>query len=178
MWEAGTGNPGHCSFRSLASGEHTLGQILSVLHAGDDDARDIVKLDMEIIRGIDSDSRKQVIVRLTLQMLADLGIIPICEGVETRRELETLRDTGVDLIQGYVLARRWRSGPARCKCWKAPPRSRATKIDNRDAFRSPVTSVPRAARSSLMSYRPTFDVIGSNTICAVHTPSGDTTSAS
>ncbi|WP_333780406.1 EAL domain-containing protein [Hyphomicrobium sp. DMF-1] len=66
---------------------------------------DIVKLDMEIIRGIDSDSRKQVIVRSTLQMLADLGIIPICEGVETRRELETLRDMGVDLIQGYVLAK-------------------------------------------------------------------------
>ncbi len=66
---------------------------------------DIVKLDMELVRDIDTDRSKRVVVRHTLAMLADLGIVALCEGVETASELAALRDLGVDLIQGYVLAR-------------------------------------------------------------------------
>lgn len=66
---------------------------------------DIVKLDMELIRDIDTDSVKQTIVCHTLHILEDLGITPVCEGVETHAEFETLRDLGVDLMQGYLLAR-------------------------------------------------------------------------
>jgi EAL domain-containing protein (putative c-di-GMP-specific phosphodiesterase class I) len=65
---------------------------------------DIVKLDMELIRGIDRDGVKRRIVAHTLAMLNDLGIQPLCEGVETAGELATLRDLGVHLIQGYLLA--------------------------------------------------------------------------
>ncbi|AVO46471.1 EAL domain-containing protein [Phreatobacter cathodiphilus] len=66
---------------------------------------DIVKLDMNLIRDIDTDGARRILVRHTLAMLADLGITTICEGVETPGELAALRDLGVDLIQGYVLAR-------------------------------------------------------------------------
>jgi len=66
---------------------------------------DIVKLDMELIRGIDTDRVKQQIVRSMLGMLADLDIQTICEGVETVDELRALQDLGASLIQGYVLAR-------------------------------------------------------------------------
>jgi EAL domain-containing protein (putative c-di-GMP-specific phosphodiesterase class I) len=66
---------------------------------------DLVKLDMELIRGIDKSGVKQAIVRNTLGMLRDLGITPICEGVETVGEFEALRDLGVDLMQGYLFAR-------------------------------------------------------------------------
>ena len=66
---------------------------------------DIVKLDMELIRGIDVDRVKRVIVQNTLNMLADLGIRPICEGVETVAEFEVLRDLGVELMQGYLIAK-------------------------------------------------------------------------
>ncbi|WP_439572890.1 EAL domain-containing protein [Phreatobacter sp.] len=66
---------------------------------------DIVKLDMDLIRGIDSDRARRIVVRHTLAMLADFGITAICEGVETTDELSALRDLGVDLIQGYVFAR-------------------------------------------------------------------------
>lgn len=65
---------------------------------------DIVKLDMELIRGVDRDRVKQRIVRSMLDLLTDLGIQTICEGVETPDELRTLQDLGVRLIQGYVLA--------------------------------------------------------------------------
>jgi EAL domain-containing protein (putative c-di-GMP-specific phosphodiesterase class I) len=66
---------------------------------------DFVKLDMELIRNVDRSSVKQVIVRNTLNMLNDLGITPICEGVETAEEFETLRELGVDLMQGYLFAK-------------------------------------------------------------------------
>lgn len=66
---------------------------------------DIVKLDMALIRDIDTDKVKRTIVRNTLNMLRDLGIEPICEGIETLGEYDALRDLGVTLMQGYLLAR-------------------------------------------------------------------------
>jgi EAL domain-containing protein (putative c-di-GMP-specific phosphodiesterase class I) len=66
---------------------------------------DIVKLDMALIRDIDTDPVKRTIVRNTLNMLRDLGVEPVCEGIETPAEQEVLRDLGVDLMQGYLLAR-------------------------------------------------------------------------
>ncbi|KXG87450.1 EAL domain-containing protein [Agrobacterium bohemicum] len=66
---------------------------------------DIVKLDMEMIRGIDIDRVKRTIVKHTLGMLEELSIVPLCEGVETVEELKVLRDLGVSLIQGYVFAK-------------------------------------------------------------------------
>ncbi len=66
---------------------------------------DIVKLDMDLIRDIDTDRAKRIMVRHMLAMLSDLGIVTICEGVETMGELAVLRDLGVELLQGYALAR-------------------------------------------------------------------------
>lgn len=65
---------------------------------------DIVKLDMELIRDIDRDRTKQLIVKSMLDLLSSMGIQTICEGVETGEELRTLEDLGARLIQGYVLA--------------------------------------------------------------------------
>lgn len=66
---------------------------------------DLVKLDMDLIRGVGKSKVKQTIVRNTLNMLRDLGVTPICEGVETIDEYETLYDLGVDLMQGYLFSK-------------------------------------------------------------------------
>ena len=66
---------------------------------------DIVKLDMELIHGIDTDKTKLTIVRAVTGMLADLGIKTVCEGVETIGEFRALSDLGLSLFQGYLLAR-------------------------------------------------------------------------
>jgi EAL domain-containing protein (putative c-di-GMP-specific phosphodiesterase class I) len=66
---------------------------------------DIVKLDMALIRGIDTDRVKRTIVGNTLNMLRDLDIEPVCEGIETVDEHDALRDLGVSLMQGYLLAK-------------------------------------------------------------------------
>ena len=66
---------------------------------------DIVKIDMGLIRGIDTDKTKQITLRHIASLLNDLGVITVCEGVETQAELEVIRSFGIDLIQGYLIAR-------------------------------------------------------------------------
>ncbi|MGG7516799.1 EAL domain-containing protein [Allorhizobium undicola] len=66
---------------------------------------DIVKLDMDLVRDIDRDVARQKVMRHTVAMLKDLGVLPLCEGVETEAEMHTLCDLGVDHLQGYLLAR-------------------------------------------------------------------------
>ena len=66
---------------------------------------DLLKLDMDLIRGIDQDSVRQVLVDGTLQMCRRLGVEVIAEGVETHEELAVLKGMGIQLFQGYLLAR-------------------------------------------------------------------------
>lgn len=66
---------------------------------------DIVKIDMDLIRDIDTDRAKQVILKHLVAMLGELKVTVVCEGIETEEELKAVRDTGVNLIQGYRLAK-------------------------------------------------------------------------
>ena len=66
---------------------------------------DIVKIDMDLVRGIDAEPVKRTILRHTLRLLEELGITPLCEGIETADELAALQDLGVRLIQGYLIAK-------------------------------------------------------------------------
>ena len=66
---------------------------------------DVIKLDMELTRGIDQDHPRRSIVKAILSVCRDLGITPVAEGVETREEARVLRDLGITLMQGYLYAR-------------------------------------------------------------------------
>lgn len=66
---------------------------------------DIIKLDMELIRNIGSNTVRQAIVRNCLAMFEDLNITPLAEGIETYEEYVWLRNAGVELMQGYLFAK-------------------------------------------------------------------------
>lgn len=66
---------------------------------------DIVKLDMDLIRDIDSHRVRQEIVASMLRLLRALGVSVIAEGIETEAEFACLRKLGVTLMQGYLFAR-------------------------------------------------------------------------
>jgi len=66
---------------------------------------DIIKLDMELIRGIDASLPRRLIVDGVIRMARALGIEVIAEGIETVGELDALRALGVRYLQGYLLAR-------------------------------------------------------------------------
>lgn len=66
---------------------------------------DLLKLDMELVRGIDADPRRQAVVRAVVGLCAELDTLLIAEGIETPDEARTLRDLGVRYHQGYLYAR-------------------------------------------------------------------------
>lgn len=66
---------------------------------------DIIKLDMDLIRGIDQSRARQAIVKATVAMCDELDIQIIGEGVETRDECSALHDLGITLMQGYLFSK-------------------------------------------------------------------------
>ena len=68
-------------------------------------APEFVKLDMSLVRGIDGSVAQQQIVASTVQLCRALGSEIIAEGVETAAEREALVTIGLDLLQGYLIAR-------------------------------------------------------------------------
>jgi EAL domain-containing protein (putative c-di-GMP-specific phosphodiesterase class I) len=70
---------------------------------------DFVKLDMSLVRDLDSHPVKQRLVASIIELCRDSGVRVIGEGVETEGEAEILRHLGCDYLQGYLIAR---PGPA------------------------------------------------------------------
>ncbi len=66
---------------------------------------DYIKLDMELIRGIEASMPRRMIVEGVIRLAHSLNITVIAEGVETQAEYDVLRRIGVRYIQGYFLAR-------------------------------------------------------------------------
>jgi len=66
---------------------------------------DVLKLDMHLIRGIDTNPAKQAIVEAMMGLSRRLRMGMIAEGVETDGELTALRALGVRHAQGYLFGR-------------------------------------------------------------------------
>jgi len=66
---------------------------------------DYIKLDMKLVRGVDSSRRRQEIVRSLIALCRQLSIGVIAEGVETADEYRWLFEAGISLFQGYYFAR-------------------------------------------------------------------------
>lgn len=65
---------------------------------------DIIKLDMELVRGIDRRGPRQAIVRGIVRTCLDLAIDLVAEGIETPGELAWCRAEGLELFQGNLIA--------------------------------------------------------------------------
>jgi EAL domain-containing protein (putative c-di-GMP-specific phosphodiesterase class I)/CheY-like chemotaxis protein len=64
-----------------------------------------VKVDMSIVRNIDTDARKQRLVDLLVRFADATGATLVAEGVETEGEAAALRSCGAHLLQGYLFGR-------------------------------------------------------------------------
>jgi EAL domain-containing protein (putative c-di-GMP-specific phosphodiesterase class I) len=65
----------------------------------------VAKLDMSLVRGVDTDIQRQSIVRSMKRLCDELGVLVVAEGVETAAERDRLADLGCDFLQGYLFAR-------------------------------------------------------------------------
>lgn len=64
---------------------------------------DIIKLDISLIHGIDSDSRRQALAAAMITFARSISCEIIAEGVETEAELDELKRLGVNWVQGYFI---------------------------------------------------------------------------
>jgi diguanylate cyclase (GGDEF)-like protein len=63
-----------------------------------------VKVDQSFVQGLGSDREDERIVSAVVDLAANLGLRSIAEGVETKDQLDRLREFGCDQAQGYLFA--------------------------------------------------------------------------
>ena len=66
---------------------------------------DLIKVDMELVRGIASSPARKAILRGLVEICRDLGVTILAEGIETEAEMLAVTAAGVTLQQGYYFAR-------------------------------------------------------------------------
>ncbi len=66
---------------------------------------DIIKLDMNLVRNIDTDTRRQYIVKSVIKFSNANGYKILAEGVETENEVRELRKLGIHYMQGYYFGK-------------------------------------------------------------------------
>jgi EAL domain-containing protein (putative c-di-GMP-specific phosphodiesterase class I) len=86
----------------LGSGYAGLSRLLALKPA-------LIKLDRELIQGIDTDEAKRALVEMIGTFAGRIDSWVLAEGIETEAEYDAITALGVPLAQGYYLAR---PGPA------------------------------------------------------------------
>ena len=66
---------------------------------------DIIKIDMELVRGVDTSKPKQAIIDGIMSICTALNVRVVAEGIETIAERDFLRDAGIQLMQGYLFCK-------------------------------------------------------------------------
>lgn len=66
---------------------------------------DIIKIDMDLVRGVENSRSRQSIIKCLTRICEELHILVIAEGIETVSERDFLCDFGVHLMQGYLFAK-------------------------------------------------------------------------
>jgi EAL domain-containing protein (putative c-di-GMP-specific phosphodiesterase class I) len=62
---------------------------------------EIVKLDVSLIRGVDSDLARRALVKALVFFCSEIGATTVAEGIETAAQARVLRDLGVSCGQGW-----------------------------------------------------------------------------
>jgi EAL domain-containing protein (putative c-di-GMP-specific phosphodiesterase class I) len=65
----------------------------------------MVKIDMGLVRGIDTCKKRQKLVSSLVALAREMDIDVVVEGVETEAERDTLIALNCDLLQGYLFSR-------------------------------------------------------------------------
>jgi len=64
-----------------------------------------LKIDRSFVRDADADADSRAIVKGVISLAEALGLNIVAEGVETRQQMDFLREAGCHTLQGYLIAR-------------------------------------------------------------------------
>jgi EAL domain-containing protein (putative c-di-GMP-specific phosphodiesterase class I) len=66
---------------------------------------DVIKLDMMFVNDMNNVSRTSTILRNVINMMVELGLTPLTEGIETKEQYDILSRMGCKMFQGYLFAK-------------------------------------------------------------------------
>ncbi len=66
---------------------------------------DVLKIDMMFLVGFGDNENTKTIIKVIVDMTKQLGIISLCEGVETKEQYDFLASIGCDRTQGYYFSK-------------------------------------------------------------------------
>ena len=66
---------------------------------------DVLKLDMKFVRNMEKDEKSLKLVELIIDIAKFLDVPVVAEGVETKSQLDTLKELGCQVIQGYYFSK-------------------------------------------------------------------------
>ncbi len=92
-----------------------------------------LKIDQSFVANLLLDEQDEVIVRSTIELGHNLGLVVVAEGVENNEVLEHLRQFGCDIAQGYCISRPL--PPAHLMSWLTNTRLPSLKVDPLDFSR-------------------------------------------
>ncbi len=92
-----------------------------------------LKIDQSFVANVLLDEQDEVIVRSTIDLGHNLGLVVVAEGVENNEVLEHLRVLGCDVAQGYCISRPL--APTRFMAWLATTGRPSRRIDPLDFSR-------------------------------------------
>jgi PAS domain S-box-containing protein len=87
-----------------------------------------VKLDLQLVRGVEGDPARQALIAGMVYFARDTGCLLIAEGVEKAAERDTLRRLGVPFGQGFLFGR-----PAPASAWNTAPEAGSRSPRSRKA---------------------------------------------
>ena len=107
-------NMDHMEVSNIANALHDLGFSISMDDFGTKYSNmavltqfefDTVKIDRSMIMDIVGNVKNQKVLKHTVEMLKDLGMEIVIEGVETSDQVTTLKELGCDIVQGYYFGK-------------------------------------------------------------------------
>ena len=66
---------------------------------------DLIKFDMSFMRKFNEGDNVRVLLSELMRMATSLGFDTVCEGVETKEQVEFLREIGCSKLQGYFFCK-------------------------------------------------------------------------
>ncbi len=82
-----------------------FGSGYSSLNALKDYDFDVMKLDMQFLVGFGENEKSKAIIKSAIQIAKDMNMRTLCEGVETKEQVDFLRENNCERLQGYYFGK-------------------------------------------------------------------------
>jgi EAL domain-containing protein (putative c-di-GMP-specific phosphodiesterase class I) len=66
---------------------------------------DVIKIDRTFVEQVHVPGAKRAVVEALVSLARTIGVAVVAEGAETMEQVDTLRDLGCDVVQGFVVSR-------------------------------------------------------------------------